>query len=207
MSWRENPAWTRPDWPGWHRRADVMMPIAALKATFPRTAALVEPHVDVLRKAVSFALIGVVNVGVDASVFFLAYAGLRSSAAARHSLDMLSQWCACASSDTLVLIIANVMAWAVAVSGSYLMNSFITFAAESGRQLRWRDYAKFVASGILGVTASTVTLVAAGQVMPVLLAKGCAILAAFAVNFSMSHFVVFRQRAAPESTQGAVAVD
>jgi putative flippase GtrA len=205
MSWPENSAWTGLDLPGRCWRVDVMMPIAALKASFPRTAALVEPHADVLRKAVSFALIGVVNVGVDATVFFLAYAGLRSSAAA--PLDMLSQWCACASSDTLVLIVANVMAWAVAVSGSYLMNSFITFAAESGRQLRWRDYAKFVASGILGVTASTVTLVAAGQVMPVLLAKGCAILTAFAVNFSMSHFVVFRQRAVPESAQGAVAAD
>ncbi len=184
-----------------------MMPFAALKTSFPRTAALVEPHVDVLRKAISFALIGVINVGVDATVFFLAYGGLTTSGAAQRPLDMLSQWCACATVDTLVLIAANVMAWAVAVSGSYLMNSFITFAAESGRQLRWRDYGTFVASGILGVTASTAALVIARQVMPVLLAKGCAILAAFAVNFCMSHFVVFRVRAAPENAEGAVAVD
>jgi putative flippase GtrA len=176
-----------------------MIPIAYLKTNFPRAAAWVEPHLDMLRKAISFALIGVVNVGVDASVFFLAYGGLMSSAAARRPLDMLSQWCACASSDAFVLTTANVGAWLVAVSGSYLMNSFITFAAESGRQLRWRDYRKFVASGILGVTASTAALLIAKQVMPVLPAKGCAILTAFVVNFSMSHFVVFRpQRMAPE---------
>jgi hypothetical protein len=33
----------------------------------------------------------------------------------------------------------------------------------------------------------------------VLAAKGCAILTAFAVNFSMSHFVVFRQKAVQTS--------
>ena len=54
-------------------------------------------------------------------------------------------------SSRLPLIPANVLAWLVAVSGSYVMNSFITFAAESGRQLRWRDYGAFVASGIAGV--------------------------------------------------------
>jgi putative flippase GtrA len=121
---------------------------------------------------------------------------------------MLSQWCACASSDAFVLTTANVGAWLVAVSGSYLMNSFITFAAESGRQLRWRDYRKFVASGILGVIASTAALLVAKQVMPVLPAKGCAILAAFVVNFSMSHFVVFRpRRAAPRGAPGVVTTD
>ena len=37
-------------------------------------------------------------------------------------------------------------------------------------------------------------LVFAARFMPVLGAKGCAILAGFLVNFSMSHFVVFRAR-------------
>jgi putative flippase GtrA len=160
-----------------------------------------------LRKAISFGLIGVVNVVVDGTVFFLAYGFLMSSAAARRPLDMLSQWlsqwwfsqwCACTSSDALVLTVANVAGWTVAVSGSYMMNSFITFAVESGRQLRWRDYRKFAASGILGLVASTAALLMAKQAMPVLPAKGCAILTAFVVNFSMSHFVVFRpQRVAP----------
>src|SRR4029077_5415510 len=79
------------------------IPIDRLRASFPRATALVEPHFDVLRKAISFALIGVINVVVDATVFFLSYAYLRSHAAALHSLDALAQSCACTSGDTLVL--------------------------------------------------------------------------------------------------------
>src|SRR6266849_5353687 len=71
-------------------------------------------------KATSFALIGVVNVAVDFSVFSFAYFYLK--------------W---------PIIIANVVAWGIAVSGSYVMNSLITFAAESGRQLRLKDYGTF----------------------------------------------------------------
>ncbi len=122
------------------------------------------------------------------------YSYLRSHAAALHPLDAFAQWCACTSRDTLALVTANVIAWVVAVSGSNAMNSFITFAAESGRRLRWLDYGTFVASGILGAIANTTALVIAAQFMPVLPAKGCAILTSFAVNFSMSHFVVFRPR-------------
>jgi putative flippase GtrA len=168
------------------------LPIDRLRTNFPRATAMVEPHFDMLRKAISFALIGVVNVLIDTSVFLLAYSYLRSHQAALRPLDALAQLCACANRDTFVLVTANVMAWVVAVSGSYAMNSFITFAVESGRRLRWRDYGTFVASGILGATASTTALVVAAHFMPVLPAKGCAILTAFVVNFSMSHFVVFR---------------
>jgi putative flippase GtrA len=127
-------------------------------------------------KAVSFGLVGVVNTAIDASVFFLALATLTSS-----------------------LVGANVLAWFVAVSCSYVMNSFITFAHESGRKLRWRDYGAFVASGIAGVVANTATLVIVAQFLPVWAAKGCAILVSFMVNFSLSYFVVFRKRAAPPS--------
>jgi len=94
----------------------------------------------------------------------------------------------------LPLIPANVLAWLVAVSGSYVMNCFITFAAESGRQLRWRAYGAFVASGVVGVIANTTVLVVASRWLPVPVAKLLAIAASFAVNFSLSHFVVFRTR-------------
>ena len=173
-----------------------MIPIDRLRANFPRAAARVEPHVDVLRKAVSFALIGVINASIDAGVFLLAYSYLNAAEAALRLLDALAASCGCASRETMVLVVANVAAWLVAVSGSYAMNSFVTFAAESGRRLRWKDYGTFVASGILGAVANTAVLVIAADFMPVLAAKGCAILAGFVVNFSMSHFVVFRRRGA-----------
>jgi putative flippase GtrA len=44
------------------------------------------------------------------------------------------------------------------------------------------------------VIANTATLVVASYWMPVLAAKLLAIVASFAVNFSLSHFVVFRTR-------------
>jgi len=122
-------------------------------------------------KAVSFALVGVVNFAVDFSVSSFAYLYLK--------------W---------PLIIANVVAWGVAVSGSYVMNSLITFAAESGRRLRLKDYATFVLSQSGGLIANTATVFALSYVIPVLLAKLFAIGASFLVNFSLSHFVVFRRR-------------
>jgi putative flippase GtrA len=122
-------------------------------------------------KAASFALVGVVNTFIDLGIFLAAYNLLK-----------------------LPLIPANVLAWLVAVSGSYVMNSFITFAAESGRQLRWRAYGAFVVSGVAGVITNTAILVVASYWLPVLAAKLLAIAVSFVVNFSLSHFVVFRTR-------------
>jgi putative flippase GtrA len=122
-------------------------------------------------KAISFAMVGVVNTGIDFSVFWTTATYL--------------QW---------RLVPANVLAWLVAVSFSYAMNSFVTFGPESGRVLRWRDYATFVASGIAGMVASTATLVMLSYVLPLLAAKLLSILVSFVVNFALSHFVVFKSR-------------
>jgi putative flippase GtrA len=147
-----------------------------------------------LMKAMSFAAIGVVNAAIDACVFFLAYASFGSFAVFAGLLEQIVELCHCGGVPTVRLVLANVIAWLVAVTGSYVMNSFITFAAESGRKLRWRAYLTFAASGIVGMIANTLVLVLAAQAMPVWAAKGLAILASFVVNFSLSHFVVFRAR-------------
>jgi putative flippase GtrA len=133
-------------------------------------------------KAASFAAIGAVNTLVDFGFFIIAY----------KLFD-------------IPLIPANVLAWLIAVSGSYVMNSYITFAAESGRTLTWRAYGAFVASGIAGVIANTATLYAVYELVlepifepeswiPLVAAKVMAIVASFIVNFSLAHFVVFRTR-------------
>jgi putative flippase GtrA len=122
-------------------------------------------------KAISFAIVGVLNTAIDFSIFWT-------------SARFLG-W---------PLVAANVLAWLVAVTFSYMMNSFFTFGPESGRILRWRDYATFAASGIAGMVASTATLFALSYVLPVLVAKLLSILVSFVVNFSLSHFVVFRVR-------------
>ncbi|HWL31342.1 MAG TPA: GtrA family protein [Xanthobacteraceae bacterium] len=122
-------------------------------------------------KAASFAAVGVVNSAVDFGVFSFAYYTLGLS-----------------------IIPANIMSWAVAVSGSYVMNSLTTFARESGRELRLKSYFGFAMSQAAGLVANTATVLLASYVMPVLVGKLLAIGVSFLVNFSLSHFIVFRKR-------------
>jgi putative flippase GtrA len=150
-------------------------------------------------KAIAFALVGLVNTVIDYSVFLSARAMLTGSPTALAALGSLAEFCRCGTTATISLIAANTMAWIVAVTASYVMNSSITFAAETGRKLRWRAYLAFVVSGIAGWMANTATLLVAAEIflLPVWGAKAVAILAGFVVNFSLSHFVVFRARARP----------
>jgi putative flippase GtrA len=122
-------------------------------------------------KAVSFALVGVVNATVDFGVFSFFYYFLG-----------------------FPIIASNLISWLVAVSGSYVMNSMTTFAAESGRKLRFKSYASFLLAQVAGFFANTTTVIVASLFIPVLIGKLLAIGASFLVNFSLSHFVVFRHR-------------
>ena len=123
----------------------------------------------IVLKAMSFAIVGLVNSAVDFGVFSFAYYYLK-----------------------LPIVTANVLAWAVAVSGSYVMNSLTTFARESGRELKAKAYLNFVLSQVAGLVANTATVFIASYFIPVLIGKVLAIGASFLVNFSLSHFVVFR---------------
>lgn len=123
----------------------------------------------VMSKIISFAVIGLVNTVVDLGVFTLAFKVFE-----------------------LPLVPSNVISWFVAVSGSYVMNTMTTFRAESGRVLRRKDYFSFVASGVVGVVATTTTLLVLSHFIPVFAAKLASMGVAFIVNFTMSHFVVFR---------------
>ncbi len=119
-------------------------------------------------QAAKFAGVGFINATVDFAVFFFALTAL-----------------------ALSLVAANVLAWMVAVSGSYVLNSLITFAAESGRRLGTRAYITFVASQVLGLLANTAMLVICAAFIPLIAAKVAAIVVGFAVNFSLARFVVF----------------
>lgn len=104
-------------------------------------------------KMVSFAMIGVANALVDFGVFAFDYKLLG-----------------------MPLVPSNVVAWLVAVSGSYLMNTLITFRHESGRILRREDYLTFVGFGILGVFSAITPLVALSYFVEVFVAKLVSIL-------------------------------
>jgi len=131
-------------------------------------------------KAVSFAMVGVINTVVDAVAFFLILAYATSS-----------------------LVVANVSAWLVAITGSYVMNTMTTYSAETGGKLSFKDFLGFAASGIVAVSTSTTALVIAANYLPVWAAKAIAILVSFAVNFSLTNFVVFRR--GPQASGGRSA--
>ena len=122
-------------------------------------------------KALSFGIVGLVNSAIDFAVFSFAYYYLE-----------------------LPIVAANTLAWIVAVTGSYVMNSTITFAAESGRQLGLKRYFGFALSQVAGFLANTATVWCLVELVhiPAWAAKVVAIAVSFAVNFSLSHFVVFR---------------
>ena len=86
-------------------------------------------------KAISFAVVGLVNSVVDFSVFSFAYYYL-----------------------TLPIVAANALAWVIAVTGSYILNSTITFAQESGRKLSAKSYFNFALSQVAGFLANTGTV-------------------------------------------------
>jgi putative flippase GtrA len=124
-------------------------------------------------KAISFALVGLVNSVVDFSVFSFGYYYLA--------------W---------PIVAANAAAWVVAVTGSYILNSTITFANESGRKLSPKSYVSFALSQVAGFFANTGTVWCLVELLhvPAWAAKVAAIAVSFGVNFSLSHFVVFRAR-------------
>ncbi len=164
-----------------------MRSIDQLRFRFPRAVAAVEARIAFFTKAITFGMVGVVNTLVDFCIFWIA-----------------------AQEFGLPLVVSNVISWTIAVSGSYVLNSMITFAAESGRKLGWRPYGTFLASGVVGLIANTATLLIAarlaahvieGPAAQLAAAKVCAIAASFVVNFSLSHFVVFRRRV--ETAEGS----
>jgi putative flippase GtrA len=124
-------------------------------------------------KAVSFGLIGFVNTAIDFGVFSFGYYVLN-----------------------LPIVAANLLSWIIAVSGSYVLNSMITFSVESGRELTARTYATFLLAQLAGFAANTTTILVVSHFMPVLFGKVIATGVSFLVNFSLSHFVVFRRPAA-----------
>jgi putative flippase GtrA len=125
----------------------------------------------ILVKAVSFAMIGIVNTGIDFGVFTFIYYYLG--------------W---------HILVANPIAWLLAVSNSYVLNSMITFAAETGRRLSVKAYITFILTQAGGLIANTATVFILSFFVPAWMAKIPAIGASFIVDFTLSHLVVFRRR-------------
>src|SRR4029079_19735369 len=126
-------------------------------------------------KAASFAIVGAMNTAVDVSICSFGYYYLNFQ-----------------------IVLANVVSWSIAVTSSYVLNSLTTFAHESGRQLTMKAYFNYVLAQSAGLVANTATVYVAAFFMPAVIGKLLlATVASFVVNFSLSHFVVFRKREQP----------
>lgn len=124
-----------------------------------------------------FGLVGLVNAGVDAAVFFTAVAALRAFAPGFH--------------PELTLIFANTASFIVAVSFSYVLNSRFTFR-KSHDELSFHAYLLFALSQVAGFVAHTTTLVVASNYVLLPLAKLLGIGVGFVVNFTLARVFVFR---------------
>lgn len=142
--------------------------MVVMKRLFDRILTVWQVPAPVI-KMMSFASIGAVNAIIDLLVFTAAYRLL-----------------------ALPLILSNVMSWSVAVCCSYAMNSKITFRRETKGVLKRKDFLRFIGSGIFGLIITTTSLVILSHYTNIWAAKFISIIVGFAVNFSMSHFVIFR---------------
>lgn len=124
-----------------------------------------------------FGLVGLVNAGVDAAVFFTAVAILAVVA------PQLSHEAS--------LIAANTASFVIAVTCSYILNSLFTFKKRH-TELGFRAYFLFAASQVAGFIAHTATLVLAAKYVPLPLAKLFGIGVGFVVNFTLARVFVFR---------------
>jgi putative flippase GtrA len=120
---------------------------------------------------VNFGLVGFVNAGVDTAIFFLALVTITSN-----------------------LVVANGCAWVIAVSGSYLLNSRFTFAANSVGRYNVKAYFMFAATQVGGFLANTTVLLLSAPYVPLLFAKVFGIAGGFLVNFTLARAIVFRAR-------------
>ena len=167
-------------------RTDVLsgpcMQPSSRKSLFDRIRSLLQDRA-LLLKAVSFAGVGVVNTLVDFGLFTFGRLYLELS-----------------------ILVANAFAWIIAVTGSYVMNSMITFAAESQRKLRFKAYVSYLGAQVAGFVGDTVTVYVVAYLVTILVGNALAIDpslvgkvfglgVSFLLNFSLSHFFVFRPTA------------
>ena len=123
-----------------------------------------------LPPVVRFAAVGAANSLIDFTVFTLAHLGL-----------------------AVALVPANVIAYAVAATFSYLANSRWTFGGRNAARSP-RDFVIFQLVNLVGLVLATTVLVLLARHMPVLLAKLFAVAVSFAWSFNVLNRLVWPAR-------------
>ncbi|MCY0869715.1 MAG: GtrA family protein [Firmicutes bacterium] len=142
------------------------------------------------RRMVRFGLVGASNTVFDFGLFTV--------------LSTYAHW---------GLIPANVVAYTVAVTNSFILNRKWTFSTSGNKQNHVADFLLFVAGNVLGLFLSTGLILVLTPIMPSVLAKAIAIGIGFPWNFWYSRTFVYTAKrgygrpAAPAAAPVSSALD
>lgn len=116
-----------------------------------------------------FAVVGVVNLGIDLIIFSVA-------------LYVFG----------VHLLIANTIAYSVATINSYLMNKFWTFAGKSAPEVSTEEFVRFVMFNLAGLLLSNATIYVFAKFIPPIVAKLGAVGVTFVWNYLTIRRFVFK---------------
>lgn len=116
-----------------------------------------------------FAAVGLINTGIDMAVFSIALFWLGIN-----------------------LVIANTIAYSVAIINSYLMNKYWTFAGRSASNISTREFILFLFFNLGGLALSNVTVFLLAKYVVPLIAKLGAVGVTFIWNYLTIRKFVFR---------------
>jgi putative flippase GtrA len=122
--------------------------------------------------AARFAVVGACNTGVDFAVFSLLF----------YIFDA-------------PLLVANTIAYLLAVSNSFVLNKYWTFAKTCQAGRIEQQISRFLLLGLVGLALSNIVVWRLAVYLPEIVAKMLAVVVLFAWNFGTSRLLVFKVRA------------
>jgi len=123
-----------------------------------------------IREIARFAVVGLINTGIDLAVFSIAFYWLG-----------------------LNLIVANTIAYSVATINSYLMNKYWTFAGQSAPEVSTSEFTRFVLFNLGGLVLSNLAVFIFAKFVPPIVAKLGAVGITFVWNYLTIRRFVFHK--------------
>lgn len=123
-----------------------------------------------------FALVGVINTGIDLAVFTVGFYWLG-----------------------LHLIVANTISYSAGTINSYLMNKYWTFAGRGVSEISTAEFSRFVLFNLGGLLLSNLAIFVFAKFVPAIVSKLGAIGVTFVWNYVTIRRFVFRDT---EMTEG-----
>lgn len=121
-----------------------------------------------LTKMVHFAVVGVINTGLDVAIFSLLYYIF-----------------------SLPLLVANSCGYLIAATNSFILNKYWTFSESSNHGQTHRQFVLFIALGLLGLALSNIVVWSLSAYISEIAAKLWSVGVLFIWNFGTSRFIVF----------------